>query len=442
LASVSDMATDGAAASPVPLEQRCVWPGCTRRRAPGRASGSGRQKEYCLLASSPADGGGPVHNARNRWAALRGADQRTVTGDGLADVDHAEGVMDGGETAGTVPEQFVLSIAKKRASVLLEQARRQHAAAVESLRAERELYQRLGEQLTVLTDPASLDLEIAAIASRAGRDVAQSAEEAARARRAQLAAERERDDAVLLRAHADGAAEQLAADAEAAEHALAERTAEFERDRAALLARVRDAERRASTATAESVAAKAAADTAVADAERSASAAREHAKDEIAAARAQAARDIAQARDQATEQIAAALARADELAAQARRQAAEAVTEARRETAAARADAERERGAAQQAREDAAAARQELRRELDAAQHRIAAAQTEAATANAHAGAAAAQEQRLQAEIERLRDESDRRDSEHLSELARLDAAHRTALDALRGHGNSGSGIG
>jgi len=426
------MATDSAAARPVPLEQRCVWPGCTRRRAPGRASGSGRQKEYCLLANSPGDGGGPVHNARNRWAALRGADQRAVPGDDPADpadADHAEGGMGGAETAGTVPDQFAFSIAKKRASALLEQARRQHAAAVESLRAERELYQRLGEQLTVLTDPASLDLEIAAIASRAGRDVAQSAEEAAGARRAQLAAERERDDAILLRAHADGAAEQLAADAEAAEHALAERTAEFDRDRAALLARVRDAERRANSATAESAAATAAAATAVAAAERSVNAAREHAKEEIAAAQAQAARDIAQARDQATEQIAAALARADDLAAQ-----------ARRETAAARADAERERAVAQRAREDTAAARQELKQELEAAQHRIAAAQTEAAAANAHAGAAAAQEQRLQAEIERLRGESGRRDSEHVAELARLDAAHRTALGALRGHPSSGSG--
>jgi hypothetical protein len=438
LTSVSDMATDSAAARPAPLEQRCVWPGCTRRRAPGRTSGSGRQKEYCLLADSPADGSGPVHNARNRWAALRGADQRAVPGDGVAGEGQAEGEMGGEEAAGTVPEQFVLSIAKKRASVLLEQARRQHAAAVESLRAERELYQRLGEQLTVLTDPASLDLEIAAIASRAGRDVAQSAEEAARARRAQLSAERERDDAVLLRAHADGAAEQLSADAEAAEHALAERTAEFERDRAALLARARAAERSASAATTESVAAKAAAATAVAAAERSVSAAREHAEKEITATRATAARDLAQAREQATEQIAAALARADELAAQARHDAAQAVTEARRETAAARADAERERGATQQAREDAAAARQELKRELDAAQHRIAAAQTETAAANAHAGAAAAQERRLQAEIERLRDESGRRDREHLAELARLDAAQRTALDALRGHGSSG----
>jgi len=392
---VSDTAPDCTAQ--VPIEQRCVWPGCTRRRAPGRAAGSGRQKEYCLRADPAEDGGGPVHNARNRWAALRGADQRATPGD--ADAGHADGGTGGAEPAASVPEQFLFSMTKQRASTLLEQAQRQHAAAVESLRSERELYQRLGEQLTVLTDPASLDLEITAIASRAGRDVAQAAEEAARARRAQLSAERERDDAILLRAHADGAAEQLAADAEAAEHALTERTAEFERHREALVARVAGAE-----------AAAAASATAATEAERTAGEAREHAREEIAAAQA----------------------RADDLTAQARRRADEAVAEARRDAAAARADAEREREAARHAREDAARTRQELKRELDDAQHRIAAAQAAAAAANAQAAAAAAQEQRLQAEIDRLRDDSGRRDDEHAAELARLDAAHRTALDAER----------
>ena len=58
-------------AETVPPELRCIWPGCPRRRSPGRAAGSGRQKEYCLKADRPEAGGGPVHNARNRWAWLR-----------------------------------------------------------------------------------------------------------------------------------------------------------------------------------------------------------------------------------------------------------------------------------------------------------------------------------------------------------------------------------
>src|ERR1700761_6583139 len=55
-----------------PESETCIWPGCTRPRAPGRVSGSGRQKEYCLQADPPELGGGPGHNARNRWAVLRG----------------------------------------------------------------------------------------------------------------------------------------------------------------------------------------------------------------------------------------------------------------------------------------------------------------------------------------------------------------------------------
>ena len=50
----------------IPGDERCIWPGCTRPKAPGRPGGSGRQKEYCLAADP--DGNGPVHNARNRWA--------------------------------------------------------------------------------------------------------------------------------------------------------------------------------------------------------------------------------------------------------------------------------------------------------------------------------------------------------------------------------------
>jgi hypothetical protein len=390
--------SNGAGVRPVPEEQRCVWPGCGRRRAPGRASGSGRQKEYCLRADPPEDGGGPVHNARNRWAALRGAGHQADQGD-QGDAGHAEEEMGGEEQAGPVPPSLPFSFAKQRASALLEQARRQHAAAIAGLRAERELYERLGQQLTVLADPASLDLEIAAVTSRAGRDVAQAAEEAARARGTQLAAERDRDDAIALRAHADAAAEQLAADAEAAEHALATRTAEFERDREALLARATGAEERAAAAAVT-----------VADAARSAS----------------------QAREQAREEISAVQARADDLAAQARRQAEELVTEARRDADAARDYAAREREAAQRARAEAARTRKELTRKLDDARQRMAVARTDAAAANARAGASAAQEQRLAAEIDRLRDESGRRDTEHAAELARLDSAHRTALKAER----------
>ena len=62
----------------VPAEQRCAWPGCTRRRAAERTTGSGRQKEYCLQADPPEAGGGPVHNARNRWASLRSAALRAA----------------------------------------------------------------------------------------------------------------------------------------------------------------------------------------------------------------------------------------------------------------------------------------------------------------------------------------------------------------------------
>ena len=79
-------------AEDAPPGERCIWPGCRRRRAPGRAGGSGRQKEYCEKADRPAGGtgpgGGPVHNARNRWAAR----ERTLRGGGA----RAQGALPGG----------------------------------------------------------------------------------------------------------------------------------------------------------------------------------------------------------------------------------------------------------------------------------------------------------------------------------------------------------
>src|ERR1700740_2097401 len=85
-AGPGDDATADAPRDGDPAPDRCIWPGCTRPRAPGRVSGSGRQKEYCLQADPPEDGGGPVHNARNRWAALRnGSNAR------LAVHDHRDG---------------------------------------------------------------------------------------------------------------------------------------------------------------------------------------------------------------------------------------------------------------------------------------------------------------------------------------------------------------
>ncbi len=421
-----------AAQQAAPAEQRCVWPGCTRPRAAGRTTGSGRQKEYCLQADPPEAGGSPVHNARNRWAALRSAANRAAqhpagtTGDagdaggegtrgsGPDAAGSAEGPaghrgtgMRGAQSAGTVRDELVFSVTKRRASDLLEQARRQHAAAAENLRSERELYQRLGEQLSALADPASLDLELAAIASRAGASVAQAEEDAARARRAQLAAERERDDAARLRAHADDAAEQLAADAEAAELALAERTSEFDLDRATFVARAREAEELADRSRAQP------------PSRREAAGARRGRGTRGRGDRARPARrrgrEVADARREAAEQVAAAQARADTAAEQARRDG-EAV---RRETAAAVADAN---AAADRARAEAATAR-------DAA----ADAQANAATAGARADAAAAEIERARDEIGRLRDELGRLAAAREGEVARLAAAHQAALEAERG---------
>jgi hypothetical protein len=423
-------------------EQRCAWPGCTRTRAAGRATGSGRQKEYCLQADPPEAGGGPVHNARNRWASLRSAAKRaaqhpaggaedspgagTRTDPADASGRRSGAGIEGGESAGSVRDELVFSSAKKRASDLLEQARRQHAAAIESLRAERELYQRLGEQLTALADPASLDLEIAAIASRAGASVAQAEEDAARARRAQLAAERERDDAARLRAHADSAAEQLAADAEAAELALAERTAEFDLDRAAFVARAREAEEVANRfraaaaeaqATAEVAEARAAAEVIAVREQASAEITNAHAQadEAIAGARREAEQAMAAARREAAEQVAAAQARADAVTDQARRDA-EAV---RRETAAAIADAN---AASERARAEAAAARQAT-----------AEAQANTATAGVRAAAAAAEVGRARDELGDLREEMRRINTAREAEVTRLTVAHQAALDAERG---------
>jgi hypothetical protein len=425
-----------------PDADRCIWPGCARPRAPGRVSGSGRQKEYCLRADPPEEGGGPVHNARNRWAALRNGTARpggpslgahgddaspddagSLAGhpypyrDGAAGSDAPDGGPGSGAawpTGASVRDPGPFSSAKKRASELLEQARRQHAAAFASLRAERELYQRVGEELAALADPAAVDLEIATIAARAGRQVAQAEQDAADARRGQLTAERQRDEAMRLRAAADDAAEQLTEDTAAAERDLAERTAGFERDLADLASRARAAEAAGRAARDEAAAVKAAAEAAAAAARDQAEEARERATREVARARDQAAAAVAAAEERARQQVAAAQARSDDLVSQAR------------------ADAEREREAARQARDEAArvraagdAARDAARQAQAGAEARITAAQADAVTAAARAGA-------VEDELARLRASLDERETAHAAELARLTAAHQAALDAER----------
>jgi hypothetical protein len=427
-------------------EDRCIWPGCRRPRAPGRAAGSGRQKEYCLQADPPEQGGGPVHNARNRWAVLRnGSRARRDGGDAAVTGDHdgddlgspaafggaypsagqaVESTGNGGESAASVREHSPVSTAKKRAGELLEQARRQHAAALAGLRAERELYQRVGAELAALADPAALDLEIATVAARAGRQLAQAEQDAADARRAQLAAERARDEAVRLRTAADDAAEQLSEDAAEAERLLAERTAGFERDLADFVGRARAAEEAERAARDEATAVRAAAEEAAAaardrveqaaaaladalrgadQAREAAEQARERAGQEIARARDHAAAAVAAAEERTRQQAAAAQARADDLAARSR-------AEAERE----REDAARARDEATQARAAADTAREDARQ-----------ARSDAATASARVGAQAD-------ELARLRAELDRRDAAHAAELARLSAAHQSALDAER----------
>lgn len=385
-------------AETVPAELRCIWPGCTRRRAPVRTAGSGRQREYCLKADRPEKGGGPVHNARNRWAWRRipgsaGTSGGGDTGERSGATAAADGVHDT-EAPPSVRDNWPVSAARSRAGELLEQARRQHSAALASLQAERELYQQLGEQFRVMSDPAALDLEIAAIGLKAGRDVSQAGETAARAQRAQLRAERERDEALRLKEEADAAAEQFAADTEIAELTLAQRTSEFERERDLLLTRVREAADRADRMTAEAAAAKTAAEAAAAAARERADARIERARQQAADAGAEARRQISEVRQQAADQVTAAHADAER----------------------ARAEAERSRADAERARAGAETAREALRQADADAQARIAAAETSAATANARAAVIAA-------EIERLREE-------RAGELARLGAAHKAALNA------------
>jgi colicin import membrane protein len=379
-------------AETVPAELRCIWPGCTRRRAPGRTAGSGRQREYCLKADRPEKGDGPVHNARNRWAWRRIPGSAGTSGGDAGERSGATAAADGvhdTEAPPSVRDNWPVSAARSRAGELLEQARRQHSAALASLQAERELYQQLGEQFRVMSDPAALDLEIAAIGLAAGRDVAQAGEAAARAQRAQLRAERERDEALRLKEEADAAAEQFAADTEIAELTLAQRTSEFERERDLLLTRVREAADRADRVTAEAAAAKTAAQEAVAAAEERADAQIERARQQAAQAAAEARRQVTEARQQAAEQIALALA-----------------------------DAERARTATERARADAEAMREAVRQARDDAQARIATAEASAAAANARAAV-------IKAEIERLR-------AERAEELARLEAAHNSVLEAER----------
>ena len=398
-------------AETVPAGLRCIWPGCTRRRAPGRTAGSGRQREYCLKADRQEAGGGPVHNARNCWAWRRtaGAADDGASGDGRGATAGAAAV-DGGEAPPSVRDIWPVSSARQRAGELLEQAREQHAAALAALRAERELYEELGDQFRRMGDPATIDLEITSIGLKAGRDVSQAAEEAARARRAQLRADRERDEAVRLKEQADAAAEQFAADTEAAERALAQRTSEFERERDLLLRKAREAEERAARVTAEAGATAAAAQAKAVAAEERADVRSERARRQAADAAAEARRQTAEARDQAAEQVTAARADAE----RARGEAERARGEAERASAAAdKADADAER-----ARADAEAMREALRQAGDQARARIAAAEASAAAANARAAV-------IGAEIERLR-------GERAAELARLQAAHQAALVAER----------
>ncbi|HEX6450126.1 MAG TPA: hypothetical protein VF060_11765 [Trebonia sp.] len=389
-------------AEEVPDDQRCVWPGCRRRRAPGRPGGSGRQKEYCLKADRPENGGGPVHNARNRWAWHRKETGASVSSGSPA----GEAGTDPEEAGRSVRQAWPVSAARQRVSDLLDQARRQHAAALTAFTAERDLYAQVAGQFEVLADPAALDLELTAAGVRAGRDVAAAAEEASRAQRAQRAAERDRDDAVRRAAEADAAAEQFAADTEAAENAaaeaeqvLAERTAEFDRARGELALRTREAETKADEADARAAAAKAAADQAVTDSRARADKAAADAREQIA-----------RIGEEAAEQVTTAQAEAR----RARQQADEVAAGARREVTATREAAERARRETEAVRRDAETAR-------EAAQARILTAETAAATSSARAAA-------VEEEIARLRDELRQARERHSAEVTRLEAAHQSAV--------------
>ncbi|HEY6789583.1 MAG TPA: hypothetical protein VI365_19970, partial [Trebonia sp.] len=412
----------------VPAEQRCIWPGCTRRRAAGRASGSGRQPEYCEKADRPGAGGGHEHNARNRWA-LRNQELRDkgLGGTGVRESREAgldeprqgpgprrEPAADGsGGGAGAVRDPMPLTYAKLHASELLDQARRQHAGALAALAAERETYARLGEQLQALADPAALDLEIAAVTLRAGREIAQAAEDAARARQAQLAAEQARDQAIAGRRDA--------------ERVLAERTAELEQERDVLIRDALAAALRADQAQEQAAEARAAAAES-----RQAS---EEDKRAAEVAKAEAARQVTEASARAD----AAAVRADEAV-----RAAQGRADAERE----RADADAERATrqvaaaqddAQAARRDGAEARaeaRELRSRLTAASAGLTAARAEAEAARVRAADQQARQNaditRLAAVSDQLREDADRQRADRDRDLARLEAAHREAIEAER----------
>jgi hypothetical protein len=405
-----DEATANESPDTAPGADHCIWPGCTRPRAPGRVTGSGRQKEYCLQADPPERGGSPVHNARNRWAALRAGAGRPVTpgepsggnagGDGgpagAAGPGAGQGNAGGGQPATSGRDPGPFTSAKKRAGELLEQARRQHAAALDGLRAECELYQRAGEELAALSDPAALDLEIATIAARAGRQVAQAEQDAADAHRA------------------DEAAEQLTEDTAEAERVLAERTAGFERDLADLASRAQAAEAAQRAARDEAAAVKAAAEAEVTAARDAAESARARAEETAAEARAAA----AAARDQARREVAAAQERADGLIAAARLEADKAVAGVREQAA-------RERALVEQRALAADAGADRARAERDRAQAAAASAAAAGAAAEARATA-------VTGELERAREEAGRLRDVHAGELARLESAHEALLGAER----------
>ncbi len=430
-------------AEDVPPEERCIWPGCTRRRAPGRAGGSGRQKEYCEKADRPGThgtgrGGGPEHNARSRWAAreraLRAAPgAATSQGEAVPPAAAPQGSLAArddslatpaaiapGEPGGDGPDAAPWTYAKLHATELLGRARRQHAAALEALTTERDLYARLAGQLQVLADPAALDLEIAAVTLRAGREVSQAAEDAARARQAQLTAQRERDEAIAGRRDAEALA--------------ASRTAELDAERDRLLREALDAGLRADAAVEQA-----------ADARQDADQARQDAGQATREA-GQARQEAERVKDAAARQVAEAAARADAAAVRAD----EAVRrEQERATAErARADAHAQRAAEQVA--SAAAAADKARDEAGAARAQRDTARVEAgalrfeltalrAEATASAERAAQQSATLRADISRLREEArqsrqdaDRARAERDRDLARLEAAHRDAINAER----------
>lgn len=409
-------------AEEVPPGERCAWPGCTRRRARGRAGGSGRQKEYCEKADRPGTGrgGGPEHNARNRWAARERALRGTAAGDEEAARDDNPATPAGspsGEPAGNGPDAAPWTYAKLHATELLQRARQQHATALEALAAERDSYARLAEQLHVLADPAALDLEIAAVTLKAGREVAQAAEDTARARQAQLTAQRERDEATAGR--------------QDAEELLAIRAAELEAERDRLAGEALDARLRAGSALEQAAAARQDADLARQDAER--------ATREAGQAAQQARQEADRARDTAARQVAEAAARAD--AAAVRAEAAVRRAEERASAERARADAHAERAAGQlaTARAAAEAARDEAgatRAERDTARAEATALRAELAALRAEATAAAeqatGQAATLRADIGRLRQEADQARAERDRDLGRLEAAHRDAIDAER----------